>query len=289
MNTGAVVALHRYPIKSMQGEAVTSVDVTPSGIVGDRALALLDVATGRIASAHHPTKWGRLLQCAARWSGTPHHGTVFATLPDGREIPAGPALEEALSELLQRAVRLIRQAPEAGYYEIVHPEVQDSAPDEFVAQTLHAAGAADGRTGHLRVSLDAPAGSLLDCAPLHLITTNALRALTALGNSADDLRRYRPNIVIEEHGPDDGLPEPDRSGQHVRIGELEAVVTIPTPRCIMPTLEQRGIPASTEPLAALTKWNRLTIGRHRWACLGWYAKPVSAATVSVTDAVAIPA
>lgn len=56
----------------------------------------------------------------------------------------------------------------------------------------------------------------------------------------------------------------------------------------MPTLEQRGIPASNEPLAALTQWNRLTIGRHRWACLGWYARPVSAATVSVTDAVAIP-
>ncbi|MFC7760611.1 hypothetical protein ACFQY4_23245 [Catellatospora bangladeshensis] len=38
----------------MLGEQLTAADVTARGITGDRALALHDTATGRIASAKHP-------------------------------------------------------------------------------------------------------------------------------------------------------------------------------------------------------------------------------------------
>jgi len=46
---GRVVALWRYPVKSMQGEAVNQALLSERGILGDRALALLDVETGKVA------------------------------------------------------------------------------------------------------------------------------------------------------------------------------------------------------------------------------------------------
>jgi uncharacterized protein YcbX len=41
----------RYPVKSLQGFSVDSVDMTPAGVRGDRRRALGDTATGKVASA----------------------------------------------------------------------------------------------------------------------------------------------------------------------------------------------------------------------------------------------
>ena len=48
---GSVVSLWRYPVKSMMGEELNTADLTGRGLLGDRAYALIDVATGKIASA----------------------------------------------------------------------------------------------------------------------------------------------------------------------------------------------------------------------------------------------
>ena len=39
---GSVVALWRYPVKSMTGEELNTVDVGDRGLQGDRAYALID-------------------------------------------------------------------------------------------------------------------------------------------------------------------------------------------------------------------------------------------------------
>lgn len=59
------MALYRYPVKSMIGEALASATVTHDGLSGDRGYAVLD-GTGAIGSAKHPRKWGRLLSCRSR-------------------------------------------------------------------------------------------------------------------------------------------------------------------------------------------------------------------------------
>ena len=51
---GSVVSLWRYPIKSMQGEEFNGAAITERGVLGHRAYALVDRATGHIASAQHP-------------------------------------------------------------------------------------------------------------------------------------------------------------------------------------------------------------------------------------------
>ena len=57
---GAVVALWRYPVKSMLGEELQSTQVTDHGLYGDRAYALLDRADAKVATAKNPRKWPNL-------------------------------------------------------------------------------------------------------------------------------------------------------------------------------------------------------------------------------------
>lgn len=59
---GTVAALHRYPVKSMLGEALTDVRITAAGLSGDRMFGVLDGA-GAVGSAKHPRKWEPLLRC----------------------------------------------------------------------------------------------------------------------------------------------------------------------------------------------------------------------------------
>jgi uncharacterized protein len=54
---GEVVSLWRYPIKSMMGEELNSTYLTKRGVLGDRAYALIDPASGVVASAKNPKKW----------------------------------------------------------------------------------------------------------------------------------------------------------------------------------------------------------------------------------------
>ena len=48
---GRVAALWRFPVKSMLGEQVPAAELTLSGVVGDRAYALVDSQTAKVVSA----------------------------------------------------------------------------------------------------------------------------------------------------------------------------------------------------------------------------------------------
>jgi uncharacterized protein YcbX len=54
---GTVVSIWQYPVKSMLGEELDSSYVTERGLMGDRAYALIDKETGKVASAKSPRKW----------------------------------------------------------------------------------------------------------------------------------------------------------------------------------------------------------------------------------------
>ena len=59
---GTVKRLSRFPVKSMLGEQPAAVDIVETGIVGDRAWGLVDVETGKVASAKHPGVWLAMLK-----------------------------------------------------------------------------------------------------------------------------------------------------------------------------------------------------------------------------------
>src|SRR5438093_1024070 len=87
---GTVVSLWRYPVKSMMGEELNTADLTERGVVGDRAYALMDSSTGKLASAKNPRKWAKLFDCRAAFVDTPRLGDktppARITLPDGTVI-----------------------------------------------------------------------------------------------------------------------------------------------------------------------------------------------------------
>lgn len=79
----------RYPIKSMGGERVDSLELRVSAIVGDRRWAVRNIETGKIASAKRPRPYGQLLD----WSAN--------TQVDGRVIVTAPTAEVAAAGTIQ--------------------------------------------------------------------------------------------------------------------------------------------------------------------------------------------
>jgi uncharacterized protein YcbX len=93
--SGTVLSLHRWPVKSMGGEAHAALGLDERGVLGDRERALFDVARGRRLTAREAP---RMLLWAARGDGT-------VTAPDGRTFAwEEPALVEALTADLGREV-----------------------------------------------------------------------------------------------------------------------------------------------------------------------------------------
>jgi uncharacterized protein YcbX len=134
-DAGTVVTLWRYPVKSMRGEELNAAEITSRGMAGDRGHAVIDTVTGKIASAKHPKKWGRLFDCRAlltpaHTSG--HEGGLYVMFPDGTWTTGGSAdIDERLSSILGRAVRLATAAPAAPQLEEYWPDIpgaQDRTP-----------------------------------------------------------------------------------------------------------------------------------------------------------------
>src|SRR5262249_8053221 len=102
-NIGSVLSLWRYPVKSMLGEEIDYADVTERGLSGDRAYAVIDRLTGKVASAKHPRKWGGLLACRASYDDAPRAkdnlAPVQITLTNGTVVSSGQSnINEILSQ-----------------------------------------------------------------------------------------------------------------------------------------------------------------------------------------------
>ena len=61
-----MVQVWRYPVKSFQGEQVEAIDLAPGGADGDRMLAVVDPAAGKVLSAK---RYADLLMASARTRG----------------------------------------------------------------------------------------------------------------------------------------------------------------------------------------------------------------------------
>src|SRR5260370_11038554 len=108
---GSVVSLWRYPVKSMMGEELNATEVAKTGLLGDRAYALVDSSDAKVASAKNPRKWPQLFNCLAALADAPRSGvkvpSVRITLPDGTIVTSDqPDVDRILSNVLQRQAKL---------------------------------------------------------------------------------------------------------------------------------------------------------------------------------------
>jgi uncharacterized protein len=277
---GVVQSLRRYPIKSMMGETRVTVTVTTRGIAGDRAYALIDAATGNIASAKRPQLWRGLLGCTARTQDAT--GEVSVQLPGGSQHKAGDSvLDHLLSSLTGRGVWL-EQTPPAG------AALERSHPEAVLAEGLDAEVGMDGLT----IGQGAPAGTFMDYAPLHLITSATLSSLSAgLQGAPLEPERYRPNIIIESAPDASSFPENGWIDGMLRIGASVTLrVILASPRCAIPALAHGALPPRPEALRTAIERNRVDIpGFGNQPCAGVYAAVEREGMISAGDEVVFTA
>jgi uncharacterized protein len=264
-------SLWRFPVKSMAGEQLDAADVTSNGLLGDRAYAFVD-SQNKVGTAK---RLHNLLHFQARFVESPRLGAampaVRITLPDGTYVSNEQAgLDEAVSKSLEHEMTLRASAPK-------------DLSLEFAAGTLSGKYAA---VTESPIAGAAPAGTFFDYAPVHLLTTSALARLHAVHPQGRfDVRRFRPNIVVET--ADAGFVENTWIGRTLALGnELLLGITIPCPRCVMPTLPQSDLPRDPGIIRAAAQENRLDLGDFgELPCVGVYANVLTPGRVQPGDVV----
>jgi len=244
-----VVSLWRYPVKSMMGEELNAADVTERGLLGDRVYALIDPSTGKVASAKNPGKWGRLFDFRATFveppSAAQNTPPVRITLPNGASTTSGQSdVDQILSKVLGRNVRLRAPAPKTPSLEEYWPDMDGLAHRDMTTDEAM------------------PPETFFDLAVLHLLTTATLDRLRELYSQGRfEVRRFRPNIVVEPSVGEKNFVEDGWIGRNLTIGEeVRLSITGPCPRCVMTTLPQGDLPRDTGILRTAARYNQVNVG-----------------------------
>lgn len=245
---GTVVQVWRYPVKSFQGERVDSLDLAAGGATGDRTLAVIDPAAGKVLSAK---RYADLLMASARIDGE----RVVLTLPDASEHAADdPDVHRALSDWLGLEVRLASPPADRVFPMEMYSGMSDEESPVF--------------------DWPGPPGTWLDLADVHWLTTASLAAMAAERPGGQwDVRRFRPTALIETSTP--GFVE--EGWAFVDAGTVGSKVLMATPRCTMPSRAQPGLDRD--------KAIGTTIRDINGNNLGVYAAITQSGTLRVGDAV----
>jgi uncharacterized protein YcbX len=246
---GTVVSMWRYPVKSMLGEELNSSYVTERGLIGDRTYALIDQETGKVASAKNPRKWGQLFDFRSVFMDQPqiveNVPPIRITFPDGMHIFSDQDdIHHNLSKVLGREVRLMRASLENPSYEEYWPDLDGLAQREKVTDE------------------GMPSQTFFDIAVIHLLTTSTIDRLRELyPEGRFEVRRFRPNIVIESASREKDFIENLWIGKKISIGEdIVLRVTAPCTRCVMTTLPQGDLPKDLGILSTIAKYNHVNAG-----------------------------
>lgn len=247
---GSVVSLWRYPVKSMMGEELNATDVSKSGLLGDRAYALVDSSDGKVASAKNPRKWPQLFDFRASFVETPRSGSkvppVRITLPDGTIVNSDQrGVHQIVSKALNREVTLRASSDR------LTATAEEYWPD--VEGLKHRDTTTD---------FGLPAGTFFDCAFVHLLTTATLDRLRMLyPQGRFEVRRFRPNIVVVTKNAEKDFLENAWIGQALAIGDsLRLSITAPCARCVMTTLAQADLPNDSGILRTAAQHNQANVG-----------------------------
>ncbi|MCI0349143.1 MAG: MOSC domain-containing protein [Acidobacteriales bacterium] len=248
-NLASVVSLWRYPVKSMMGEELNAADFNNHGLLGDRAYALIDLLTGKVASAKNPKKWPDLFHFRASYIEPPQPGgeipPVWITFPDGTIRRSTDAdLNEMLSRHFGRKVKLTRTSSSPSLEEY-WPNVEGLSHREIVTDEKM------------------PEGTFFDSAVAHVLSTNTLDTLrSAYPQGRFEVRRFRPNLVVQLNQKQEGFVENGWIGEMLALGDVRLSITGPCPRCVMTTLSQGDLPQDLGILKTAAKQNRANIGAY---------------------------
>lgn len=249
---GELAGCWRYPVKSFQGLAEERLSIGPDGVAGDRTFGLIDLEADRLLSAK---RTGALLQASAT------DDTI--TLPDGRSFRVDDdGLDDVLTEWVGRPIRFA-MADETGP---VSYQMTFDPPDDDAEL----------------FDIPTPEGTFLDIAAVHLVTTATLRGCATARPEIDwDVRRFRPNLLLDVDGP--AFVEDGWIGRRIQVGAVTLQVDGPMVRCAMPLRAQPGgLERQTQLFHALNELNTTFPGH-----LGLCASVVEPGEVQVGDPITV--
>lgn len=276
MTTYSIAELWRYPVKSMGGERVESLELRVSAVVGDRRWAVRNTETGKIASAKRPRPYGQLLE----WSASIHaDGRVIVTAPEGRKFAAGSGeLDAALTEALGEPVQVV--------------EVEEGREETYGSEWPEIPG-----TVLSDVEIDLPVAvltektSFVDASAVHIIVNQSMTHLASLLDGVKlGVRRFRPNIVLDAHDDTGSVEFADLAWKDldIKIGDTGLRIADATPRCVMTTLAQPGYDQAKSVLQVLASTARKEFDFGAFACFGTNAEVTAAGTIHIGDTLTIP-
>ena len=305
MLIGRVQQIRRHPVKSMAGERLSDCTVGSLGIPGDRGWALRDEKTGEITNGKNIPL---LMQCAAVYEEQPAQDTIPSvkiTFPDGTHIRSGDSdVNRRLSEALGKQVTLwpLQPANNKAHYRRNNSAARTLgrlSRFKVFREALPSILRLTNQEGTVReafsreadepipdltvlppevLEFTSPPGTYFDAFPINVLTTASLEAMARFNpNAVWDVRRFRPNFLIETDNEFEGLIEADWSGRTLRIGSVDLKCEIPCSRCGMTTHAQSGLPKDPSVLRSIVKDANQN--------LGIYASVVQSGGVSLGDPV----
>lgn len=210
-----VAELWRYPVKSLLGEKLSRLTLVADGVAGDRTWGIQDRSDGRILTARREP---RLLFAASRAGPD---GIPIITLPNAQELTGlGPATDAALSAWLGKAVTLVCAT-----------ESEASRAEYFADPTDDTSRA---------IEWTMPKGRFVDAFPVLVMTTAGLRGGASVYAAGSwDVRRFRPNVLIEHDGY--GWIEDAWADRCLRVGSAQLLARRRCIRCTMVNRAQPGL------------------------------------------------
>ncbi|MEZ5832134.1 MAG: MOSC N-terminal beta barrel domain-containing protein [Dongiaceae bacterium] len=217
---GRVSELWRYPVQSLQGEQLATLDFTTHGAVGDRGYCIVD-DTGEGGTAARP-QWKKLIGWRARYLAEPRAGAelprIEITFDDGTQMNSDDArLTDAISERLGRAARLALRG------------------EPGVRQPYEASAC-------------------------HLLTSATLKALSAAYPTGRFVsQRFRPNVVLD-CGDEVRFIETGWMERSLSVGPVGMKAVEHCLRCALTTRPQADLPMDPGILHTAQQRNENRVG-----------------------------
>lgn len=277
MNNASVLNIYRYPVKSMMGESLSEANIEEAGIPGDRSWAVRDEKRGGIRGGK---KIPQLMTLAAQSGPT----APLITAPDGDSASASSEhINEWLSGKLNHPVTLwpLLPADQLDHYRRGAPDTEDFEQElRSVFGRLPDEPLPDLAGFEEVLEFESPPGTYFDAFSLSIMSQQSLATMNQLdGESRFDVRRFRPNLLVDIPDTDHPFPEQAWIGKMLSIGSVKLRIEMTCPRCSMTTHGFDDLPRDTEIMRQLVN--------HCDGNLGIYASVQTPGQISIEDHIEI--
>ena len=130
------------------------------------------------------------------------------------------------------------------------------------------------------LEFESPPGTYFDAFPISIISQQSLNTMNQLeGESRFDVRRFRPNLLVDVPGSDHPFPEQAWVGKTLAIGSVTLKIDTTCPRCAMTTHGFDDLPQDPQIMRKMVANSE--------GNLGIYASVVKVGKVATGDSVSV--